>query len=49
MKVLKTFWQQRQNSVYSMVAMQGLDLLGPDRTAASQQGGPLQSIVLIVR
>ncbi len=34
MKVLKSFWQQRQDGVYGVVAVQGLDLLGPDRTGA---------------
>ena len=34
MKVLKTFWQQNQDGVYGVVAMRGLDLLGPDRLGA---------------
>ena len=34
MKVLKIFWQQKRDCVYGGVAMQGLDLLGPDCTGA---------------
>lgn len=34
MKVLKTFWQQNRDGVYGMVAIKGLDLLGPDDTGA---------------
>jgi hypothetical protein len=34
MKILKTFWQQEQDSRYGVVAMQSIDLLGPDRTGA---------------
>jgi S1-C subfamily serine protease len=34
MEILKTFWQQRQDGVYGAIAMQSLDLLGPDRKGA---------------
>jgi hypothetical protein len=32
MKILKLFWQQRQDGVYAIVDMKGLDLLGPERS-----------------
>jgi hypothetical protein len=32
MKIMKIFWQQRQDGVYAIVQMKGLDLLGPERS-----------------
>jgi hypothetical protein len=32
MKILKLFWQQRQDGAYAIVDMKGLDLLGPERS-----------------
>lgn len=32
MKVLKLFWQQQHHGVFGIVAMQGLDLRGPEQT-----------------
>jgi Trypsin-like peptidase domain len=32
MKIMKIFWQQRQDGVFAVVGMKGLDLLGPERS-----------------
>src|SRR5260370_42616987 len=32
MKIMKLFWQQRQDGAYAIVDMKGLDLLGPERS-----------------
>ena len=32
MKIMKLFWQQRQDGAYAIVEMKGLDLLGPERS-----------------
>jgi len=32
MKIMKLFWQRRQDGIYAIVDMKGLDLLGPERS-----------------
>ena len=46
MKVLQLFWERRADSVFAIIAMQGIDLLGPNRD--NQDFFPIHDDLLVV-